>query len=260
VGRIREKNEDRFLALTFDAVSLEYLGKMGEKNMETGDCVFAVSDGMGGANAGEFASRIAVEKITRLLPRGFQSESKGFKGGHHELIQEVYHQTHRALTYLGETEMECQGMGATLSLCWFTPGWMHWGHIGDSRIYYFPASGGIRQVSSDDTHVGWLYRTGKITEWEARTHPSRNALQKALGAGHQFIDPQIGSVAYEKGDRFMICSDGLTDGLWDADLERVIQDQGLAGDNGLPAERLGRAALEKSGRDNITVVVVEVVA
>ena len=86
-------------------------------------------------------------------------------------------------------------MEATLSLCWFTPGWMYFGHIGDSRIYYLSArDDGIRQLSHDDTHVGWLFRNGKINEREARNHPRRNVLQKALGGGNQFVDPQVGVV------------------------------------------------------------------
>ena len=91
-------------------------------------------------------------------------------------------------------------MGATLSLGWFTPEWMYFAHLGDSRIYYLPAAGGITQVSHDHSHVGWLRRQGKINEREARTHPRRNALNQALGAGHQFIDPQVGAVGHLPGD------------------------------------------------------------
>ena len=84
-------------------------------------------------------------------------------------------------------------METTLSLCWFTPGRMYFGHIGDSRIYYLPAqTGAIRQLSHDDTHVGWLLRKGKINERQARAHPRRNLLQKALGGGNQFVTPQVG--------------------------------------------------------------------
>ena len=110
-------------------------------------------------------------------------------------------------------------MGATLSLCWFTPGWMYFGHVGDSRIYHLPREGGLAQLTHDHTHVGWLRRQGEINEREARTHPRRNALQQALGAGNQFVEPQIGAVARQPGDRFLICSDGLVDGLWDRRIE-----------------------------------------
>ena len=213
-GKVRPNNEDAFLGLQFDAREVHHLGKHGEAPLTNNDFVFAVSDGMGGARAGEYASRIAVEKITKLLPRSFQQSALGLDAGCADVLTELFVQIHRALTYLGSSYEECAGMEATLSLCWFSPGWMYFAHIGDSRIYYLPArEGGIKQLSHDDTHVGWLFRNGKINEREARDHPMRNVLQKALGGGNQFVDPQVGAVAYEPGDIFLLCTDGLTEGI-----------------------------------------------
>jgi len=145
-------------------------------------------------------------------------------------------------------------------VCWFTPAWMYFGHIGDSRIYYLPVrEGGLRQLTNDDTHVGWLLRNAKINEREARSHSRRNVLQRALGAGHQFIDPQVGSVGYDSGDCFLLCTDGLVDGLFDAQLAELIRSAPEPGASPNPAERLVRAALERSGRDNTTALVIEVV-
>jgi protein phosphatase len=258
-GKVRRNNEDSFLGLQFDAQEVHHLGKTGDASVHDHDYVFAVSDGMGGANAGEFASRITVDKITRLLPRSFKQSAVGIEAGHDEVLAELYDQIHRAIEYLAASDEECAGMGATLSLCWFTPGLMHFAHIGDSRIYYLPAcDGGMRQVSHDDTHVGWLFRNAKINEREARHHPRRNALQKALGAGHQFVDPQVGSVACESGDIFLLCSDGLVDGLYDAQIAELLRAPDPAEASVNPACRLIHAALERSGRDNITALVVEV--
>ena len=207
-GKVRPNNEDAFLGLQFDGREVRHLGRHGEGSIVQTDFAFAVSDGMGGAQAGEFASRIAVEKTTTLLPRSFQQRATGLDAGFGDVLTELFIQTHRALVYLGTSYEECSGMEATLSLCWFTPGWMYFGHVGDSRIYYLPArAGGIKQVSHDDTYVGWLFRNGKLNEREARTHPRRNVLQKALGGGNQFVDPQVGAVAYESGDIFLLCTD-----------------------------------------------------
>ena len=259
-GKVRANNEDSFLGLQFDAREVHHLGKIGEASIETTDFAFAVSDGMGGAMAGEFASRITVEKITRLLPRSFQQSAIGLEAGRDDVLTELFAQVHRALMFVGESYEECSGMGATLSICWFTPGWMYFGHIGDSRIYYLPAGeGGIKQVSHDDTHVGWLFRGGKINEREARDHPRRNVLQKALGAGHQFVDPQLGAVAYEAGDIFLLCTDGLTEGLYDSQLLERLRAPEPAEAAANPAQRLVAAALERAGRDNITALVIEVV-
>ena len=255
IGKIRTNNEDAFLGIAFDGHEVRYLGKIGESSMASTDFVFAVSDGMGGANSGEFASRIAVEKITRLLPKGFRLSAQGMSSGFPDLIGELFSAIHRDMLKMGQAYEECAGMGATLSLCWFTPEWMYFGHLGDSRIYYLPKDGALTQVSHDHSQVGWMRRNGQLNEREARFHPRRNALQQALGAGHQFIDPHIGAVGYQSGDRFLICSDGLIDGLWDHRLEDILRSP-VAGKT--PAQQLVSEAVAESGRDNTTAVVVQI--
>ncbi len=258
-GKVRLNNEDSFLALQFNAQEVHYLGKIGHASTENTDFVFAVSDGMGGAMAGEFASRITVEKITRLLPRSFKLAAIGMEAGYTEVLTELFDEIHKALTFVGASYEECRGMQATLSMCWFTPGWMFFGHIGDRRIYYLPAKEkGIRQISQDDTYVAWLFRTGQITEREAREHPRRTALQKALGAGNQFVSPQVGAVAYEPKDRFLLCTDGLVDGLFDAQLAEMIRTPSPAEAELDPAHRLVEASLQTAGKDNTTALVIEV--
>lgn len=252
-GRVRSNNEDTFLAIAFDARELRYLGKTGEASFEGGDFLFAVSDGMGGAKAGEFASRITVDRVTRLLPKAYRMSAVGLATGFADVFLELFTDIHEDLLRLGRSYEECAGMGATLSLCWFTPGWMYFGHIGDSRIYYLPKTGNMVQVSHDHSHVGWLRRQNRIGEREARDHPQRHALQQALGAGHQCIDPQVGAVGYRAGDRFVLCSDGLTEGLWDRQIEETVR--GSAGP--LAAPLLVEQAVAASGRDNTTVLVIE---
>ena len=141
-GRVRQNNEDSFLGLQFDTREIFRLGKHGEASLEKTDFTFAVCDGMGGAQAGEFASSIAVEKITTLLPRAFQQSARGLNAGFDDVLTELFTQIHRALVFVGGSYEECEGMQTTLSLCWFTPGWMYFGHIGDTRIYYLPRAGG----------------------------------------------------------------------------------------------------------------------
>jgi serine/threonine protein phosphatase PrpC len=252
-GHVRANNEDTFLAMTFDGHEVHYLGKTGEASWAKADFVFAVSDGMGGANSGEFASRFTVDRITKLMPRGYRGAPPGPGSRFDVTLAELFRAIHFDLMKLGESYEECRGMGTTLSLCWLTTGWAYIGHIGDSRIYHLPADGTLRQVTEDHSFVGWLRRTGQISEREARTHPRRNVLNQALGAGHQFVDPQFLALPCNPGDRFLICTDGLTDGLWDRQLEEIVRTP----DERTPAQRLLAAALERSGRDNITVLVVE---
>jgi len=258
-GKVRPNNEDAFVGLQFDAREVRHLGRIGEASLAHNDFAFAVSDGMGGARAGEFASRIAVEKITRLLPRSYQQSAVGLESGFADVLEELFGETHRALAYVGSCYEECHGMEATLSLCWFTPGWMYFGHVGDSRVYYLSAGADrIKQLSHDDTHVGWLFRNGKINEREARTHPRRNVLQKALGGGNQFVDPQVGAVGFESGDLFLLCTDGLTDGLYDDQLVEFLRAPATTEPEGNPARRLVAESLERSGRDNTTALVIQI--
>ncbi len=259
-GKVRPNNEDAFLALRFDAKEVHRLRKSGEASTTKTDFAFAVSDGMGGALAGEYASRIAIEKITTLLPRSFKQSATGFITDYDDVLTELFGEVHKALVYLGASYEECDGMEATLTLCWFTPGWMHFGHIGDSRLYYLPAKEDkIKQLSHDDTHVGWLFRNGKINEREARTHPRRNVLQKALGGGNQFVDPQLGSVGYESGDIFLLCTDGLVEGLYDHHVVEILHDAKTGRSRVDRAQQLVKEAVEKSGRDNTTALVIEIV-
>jgi PPM family protein phosphatase len=259
-GKFRPNNEDAFLGLQFDAREVHHLGKHGETALANSDFVFAVSDGMGGALSGEYASKIAVEKITKLLPRSFHQSAVGMEAGRADVLMELFTEIHRALAYLGSSYEECSGMEATLSLAWFTPGWMYFAHIGDSRIYYLPKRGGsIKQVTHDDTHVGWLLRNGEINEREAREHPRRNVLQKALGGGNQFVDPQVGAIGYERGDMFLLCTDGLVDRTYDHQLLDLLRGRQFAKSESDPAQRLVTAALEANSRDNVTALVIQVI-
>lgn len=254
-GKVRPNNEDTFLALNFNGTGLEFLGKTGWLPQAEADFVFAVSDGMGGAKSGEFASRIAVDKITRLLPRSFRRAAHGLSVDYQDVLPELFTAIHRDLTHLAESYEECAGMGATLTMAWFAPGWMYFAHIGDSRLYYLPAGGALKQISEDNSHVGWLRRQGKINEREARTHPRKNVLNKALGAGHQFVDPQVGAVSCQPGDFFLLVTDGITDGLWDRHLEEILRTPDAVIS---PAQQFINEALERSGRDNLTAMVIEV--
>jgi len=253
-GKIRANNEDAFVGLRFNREDLERLGREGESSLQTADFVFAVSDGMGGAQAGEVASRMAVEKVPRILPMGFRKPASGPGSvAPGTLLQALFREIHAALVYLGASYEECRGMETTLSVLVVHGATFHIAHVGDSRIYHLPAHGpGLRQVTNDDTYVGWLRRQGQINEREARSHPRRNILQKALGAGNQFAEPQIGAVAVEPGDTFLFCSDGLVDGLWD----HAIADHLRESPTPSSAHALVQAALDGGSRDNVTVVVV----
>ncbi|MFO1064666.1 MAG: protein phosphatase 2C domain-containing protein [Pirellulales bacterium] len=255
-GRFRPNNEDAFLAMLLDRLGIRYLGKTGEADLNVADFIFAVSDGMGGERSGEFASKIAMEKITLLLPKQFGLTEERFASYSDAILLELFVAIHREMTKLGRYDENCRNMGATLSLAWFKHGRMFFAHIGDSRIYRLPAAGGIIQITEDHTHVGWLRRKGELNEREARMHPRKNVLAQALGAGHQFLKPHIGAVDYEAGDRFVLCSDGLIEGLWDRGIEELIKHPPAKQLSQSEAERLVLTSVAECGRDNVTAIVV----
>lgn len=258
-GRVRPLNEDSFLGIRFHAQEVERLGKIGSSDVTDTDLVFAVCDGMGGAKAGEFASRIAVEKITARMPRHYRNPHLQTEEGLRAVFDDLFQEIHRALAYVGGSYDECRGMETTLSLAWFSPGWLWFAHVGDSRIYHRPADrAALVPLTEDDTYVGWLLRTGKISAWEARTHPRRHVLQKALGGGNQFVQPQVGRVPCRVGDRFLLCTDGLFQGLSDARLEEMVSapppPRALDFNR---ARTLVETSVAEDGRDNTTALVVE---
>lgn len=254
-GPLRQNNEDAFLGLSIDSHEVHHLGRNGSAETGSVDLLFAVSDGMGGAKAGEFASQIAVEKITRRFPPLLGRRGEGKAIGYHAAFEALFSEINKALQYLGDSYEECRGMGSTLSICWFSGETMHFAHIGDTRIYHLPAAGGIVQLTEDDTHVGWLLRTGQINEREAKTHPAKNRLQKALGAGNQFVNPQVGECPCAKDDRFLLCSDGVTDALHNHRLREILDDCPKGAN---PATHLVKEAIACSGRDNTTAMIISV--
>jgi protein phosphatase len=258
VGRFRKNNEDAFLALTFNSEEVRYLGKIGDARLGGSDYIFAVSDGMGGENAGEFASKIAVDKIAELLPKSFNLGAMGLDRGCSQILAELVNRINTQMMEMGSHYEECRGMGATLSLCWFTPGRMYFAHVGDSRIYYFPRKGEMQQITEDHTHVARLVKKRRISAFEARSRPDRNVLEQALGGNVKRIDPQIGSVEYEVGDRFILCTDGVSDGISNRRIQALTEYPPANFADLNYAERLVVDAKQESGRDNLTALAVEI--
>jgi protein phosphatase len=258
-GKFRKNNEDAFLGINVEGKEVRLLGKEGKASLEhEGDLLFAVSDGMGGANGGEFASRIAIDYITLRLPQSYRLGALGLSQAYHDFLTELFEEVDKEMTSMSFHYEECRNMGATLSLCWFTPSWMYYAHVGDSRIYYLPKDGGLKQLSHDHTHPGELFRKGKINERELRTHPEKHILWRSLGGKTSHLEPQLGAVGYEAGDQFIINSDGINDGIWDRRLEELVRNPPARFEGLSPSERLVKDSLEESGRDNLTAIVVSI--
>ena len=266
-GSFRSNNEDRFLAMLIDQRGVRYLGKDGQSNTQDTDMLFAVADGMGGERSGELAGKIAIDNITRIFPRAYLMPDQQLVEAAPLILKGLFAAIHAELVTLGKWDPMCTNMGATLTLAWLHRRTVMFAHIGDTRLYHFrsipdPELAGqfkleMALLTEDHTYVGWLRRTGQINEREARFHPRKNVLSKALGAGNQFAEPQCGIFELKPNEKLVLCTDGITDGLW----ERAVKELVLSPESSLcdltPAQRLVLTAVAESGKDNATALVIE---
>ena len=222
VGKVRKQNEDM---AWFD----ESLG------------VFAVADGMGGHLAGEVASRLAIEAV-KTMARGHA------QAGITPLREAVVDANERIMEH-AKTHPECSGMGTTLSVLWRGGNYVYIAHVGDSRIYRLRGKR-LEQITQDHSLVEELVRAGIITQEEARVHPRRNIITRALGTGDD-ATPDLLAADTRKGDVWLLCTDGLNSMLTDQQIERRLNGFGLA----RTADALIGDALEAGGYDNVTLVI-----
>jgi len=211
-----------------------------------------VSDGVGGSNAGEVASQMAVNLISNEL--GHQSGALLDPALALETVRAALHSANAAVAAKA-VEPGYDGMGATLSLlCFAGPAAVYWGQAGDSRIYVC-RRGQLRQISRDHSPVGRMRQQGEITEAEARQHPQRNQIDQSLGDPSSSFSPDVGLEEVRPGDVYLLCSDGLSDGLWDREIEQILAAIHEPGGVRPAVRRLVAEAKQASGRDNITAVV-----
>ena len=210
--------------------------------------IFAVADGMGGAAAGEVASAIFVERVQDILDRPVKSQAEGI-----ELAKEVFISANQAIVDHVERYSQHKGMGCTAELLIFCSDGYVLGHVGDSRTYLF-RDNRLKRLTRDHTLVQEQMDQGLLSTDEAARHPMRNVILRAVGVS-EILSVDIIRARYQAKDIFLLCSDGLTDMVSDIQLEGVLSDVGHPEDK---ARQLVDMANAAGGRDNITVVVSEV--
>jgi serine/threonine protein phosphatase PrpC len=262
-GTFRSNNEDRFLGVISNRHGIRYLGKVGSASTADCDTVFAVADGMGGERSGELAGKIATDELTRMLPKAQALNNRILAETYPQILKDLFQSIHRELDRIG-FDVHCRNMGSTFTVVWIHGRLVMYAHIGDTRLYRLVRAEGestyplkMTQISEDHTFVGWLRRTGQINERQARFHPRKNVLSRALGASHQFVEPQIGSFTLTPGERLLLCTDGVIEGLWDHAIRDLVCDMTSLDSSISAAERLVRTAVSESGRDNSTAIIVE---
>ena len=205
--------------------------------------LFAIADGMGGARAGEVASRLAAAAL----------QSGEVDGNGKERVTALIQAANRSVYERSSQDAEVAGMGTTMTVALVEDATVTLGHVGDSRAYIL-RDGELEQLTDDHSLVAELVRGGKLSAEEAEHHPQRSVITRALGTDPD-VDVDTFTVEAEDGDVFVLCSDGLTDMVGDDEIGRVLADsrENLKE----AAEELVRRANKAGGQDNITVVAFE---
>ena len=206
--------------------------------------LFAIADGMGGAQAGEVASRLAAAAL---------KESRADAGGE-DRIQDLIQEANRRVYARSSTDPNTSGMGTTITVALVENGNVAFGHVGDSRAYLI-RDGRMEQVTEDHSLVNELMKSGKLSREEAETHPQRSVITRALGTDPD-VDVDTFTIEAKAGDVFLLCSDGLTDMVGEREIQELVEGNRKDIDAALKA--LVKAANRSGGEDNITVVAFEI--
>ncbi len=241
VGRKRKGNEDNLVA-------------------NPDQRLFVVADGMGGHAAGEVASKVAVEAINEFIQLTSGDEEITWPFGLDETISYDGNRLKTAIRFANRKVLEAtkekteyEGMATTVAAVLVDGSTANLAHVGDSRIYLY-RGGELTQLTSDHSWVNEQLQSGIISAEQARSHPLRNVVTRALG-GRADLQVDIGSHAVESGDLLLVCSDGLTTMVPDEHIARLLHD--AQGDADKAAEALVAEANARGGEDNISVVVLQ---
>jgi len=225
MGKVRKVNEDAY-----------YIPAENER--------FAiVADGVGGHRAGEVASHLAVDTLVKYF--------RTHEGPADDLLKDAIDGANRVIYEQARRDRDRAGMGTTLTALIFDDQWAHLAHVGDSRAYLM-RNGALMQLSRDHSLVGELLEKGEITAEEARVHPQRNYITRCLGVSRH-VGPDILHMDQKPGDLWLMCSDGLSNMITDPEMAHVLA--GIT-DYDAGVDQLVQLALDRGGRDNITVLLI----
>jgi protein phosphatase len=252
-GSRKPRNDDSWIAFASGPGGAETLGDAGGRSLDYHDLVFAVSDGMGGGNAGDLASALLLQRMTEIIPETFKIAASGFFPDCLDHLADAIRSVHEHV-YQAAACDHTRGMAATLALAWFTPENLYLANVGDSRIY-LSRNGQLEQLTRDHTAAWGQWKRGEISEIEYRSHPRRSALYEVIGGSHNLVCPHFAVVPYQTDDRFLICSDGLIDGVWERHISNALAS---SRDPAATSRTLLQRSIDNSGIDDISLIVIHV--
>lgn len=232
IGRQRTSNQDAFL-------------------VDSGHQLYIVSDGMGGQQAGEVASRAVVSVLPQMLDSLLVRLSDSPRRVIELTLRETIAQFSQRLRQEAAAQPGMKGMGATLAMIWLRQDLAHLAHMGDSRIYRLRHDR-LSQLTEDHSVVALLIKHGDIRPEDAANHPARGQLSRFIGSDGE-VFPDLQSVQLHPGERLLLCSDGLWGMLPDAEIARLLLQHPEPQD---ACQALIQAANQAGGKDNITVLVI----
>ncbi|GEO25132.1 protein-serine/threonine phosphatase [Alicyclobacillus acidoterrestris] len=236
IGLVRTMNQDGYIIVP---------------NLGQGE-LYLVADGMGGPSAGDVASQLAVERVSAYMKEhiGGQSDSA-------DVLLAAVHHANEAIYQEATGNPDYQGMGTTIVCAYADNHQVHIAHVGDSRAYLL-SGGELRQVTKDHSLVAELVRRGQLTQDEAKVHPQRNIVTRSLGTEPRSV-PDVNSFTWQEADTMLLCSDGLTNLVDDAEIGQFMQRAQCCQDEASlnqVLEDMIELVLKRGGSDNVTALVV----
>lgn len=228
IGNIRKVNED-------------YVGFHEDSNKK----LYVIADGMGGHNAGEIASKIAVENTIEFIFSARLNEQMDI------LLKEAIEASNNKIYEVSKTDFALKGMGTTITACLVTDNKMVVANVGDSRCYILE-NDNFNQITNDHSLVQELVDNGSITEEEAAIHPNKNVITRALGTTAK-VEIDIFSTDLSNVSKVLLCTDGLTNSLTKEEIYQIITNN----DCETSCNKLIELSKERGGRDNISVIIFE---
>lgn len=230
VGKIRQVNQDYIFT------SENPVGKLPN--------LFIVADGMGGHNAGDFASRYTVETVVDAIKNSDETETIA-------IIRGAIEETNRKLIEKANEDVRLSGMGTTIVLCTIDGDEACVANVGDSRLYLLGAK--ITQITKDHSLVEEMVRMGELEPESARVHPNKNIITRAIGAVDE-VAVDFFTLQLQKNNRILLCSDGLTNMVEDNEIQMIVDRQEDLVDG---VQQLIACANNNGGKDNIAVILIE---
>ncbi len=209
--------------------------------------VFIVADGMGGHNAGDYASRLAVETVVEEIGASFEKNAV-------KILNNAIRRANEQLRKRAREDKALSGMGTTIVAATCISRYLEVANVGDSRLYVI--SDEIRQITQDHSLVEEMVRMGGLDKETARNHPDKNIITRAVGARRD-VEVDFFNVELQTGDLVLLCSDGLTNMVDDEMICRILKGDGNLEDR---VEELMKTANQNGGKDNISVIVIELLA